>query len=70
MCVFQPEEVRMTILGRLVTLTHLDDVLLTEEEAAGAVQMAAGCRINQVGLTSSQSASAQHSTHVHSLKAG
>ncbi|XP_062326280.1 leucine-rich repeat-containing protein 9 [Osmerus eperlanus] len=46
----RPEEVRMTILGRLVNLTHLDDVLLTEEEAAAAVQMAAGCRINQASL--------------------
>lgn len=30
MCLFQPEAVRMTLLGRLMTLTHLDDVLVTE----------------------------------------
>uniref|UniRef100_A0A8D3DG26 Leucine rich repeat containing 9 n=1 Tax=Scophthalmus maximus TaxID=52904 RepID=A0A8D3DG26_SCOMX len=40
--------VRMTILGRLTTLTHLDDVMVTEEEAADAVAMAAESKINQV----------------------
>uniref|UniRef100_A0A4W5RBH2 Leucine rich repeat containing 9 n=1 Tax=Hucho hucho TaxID=62062 RepID=A0A4W5RBH2_9TELE len=34
----------------LVYLTHLDDMLVTEEEAGAAVQMAAGSRINQVSL--------------------
>lgn len=38
----------MTILGRLTTLTHLDDVMVTEEEAADAVAMAAESKINQV----------------------
>lgn len=47
---FQPEAVRMTILGRLMTLTHLDDMMVAEEEAAEAVQMAAGSRINQVKI--------------------
>uniref|UniRef100_A0A665WH06 Leucine rich repeat containing 9 n=1 Tax=Echeneis naucrates TaxID=173247 RepID=A0A665WH06_ECHNA len=42
--------VRMTILGRLTTLTHLDDVMVTEEEAADARRMAAGSKINQVSL--------------------
>ncbi|XP_029900939.1 leucine-rich repeat-containing protein 9 [Myripristis murdjan] len=46
----RPEAVRMTILGRLMTLTHLDDVLVTEEEAAAAVQMAAASKINQASL--------------------
>lgn len=45
---FQPEALRMTMLGRLTTLTHLDDVMVTEEEAAEAVHTAAGSRINQV----------------------
>lgn len=40
----------MTILGRLTTLTHLDDIMVTEEEAADAVQMAAGSKINQVKI--------------------
>ncbi|KAM3871256.1 leucine-rich repeat-containing protein 9 [Diretmus argenteus] len=46
----RPETVKMTILGRLMSLTHLDDVLVAEEEAAAAVQMAAGSRINQGAL--------------------
>lgn len=49
---FQPEAVRMTILGHLMNLTHLDDVLVAEEEAAEAVQMAAGSKINQVKILS------------------
>ncbi|XP_062296863.1 leucine-rich repeat-containing protein 9 [Scomber scombrus] len=44
------EAVRMTVLGRLTTLTHLDDVLVAEEEAADAVQMAAASKINQTSL--------------------
>ncbi|XP_015205713.2 leucine-rich repeat-containing protein 9 isoform X1 [Lepisosteus oculatus] len=46
----RPESVRMTILGRLKTLTQLDGRLVTEEEAVVSVQMAAGCRINQAAL--------------------
>uniref|UniRef100_A0A8C4GVW8 Leucine rich repeat containing 9 n=1 Tax=Dicentrarchus labrax TaxID=13489 RepID=A0A8C4GVW8_DICLA len=41
---------RMTILGRLITLTHLDDMMVAEEEAAVALQMAAGSKINQASL--------------------
>lgn len=41
---FQPETVRLNILSHLTTLTHLDGVLVEEEEAAEAAQMA----INQV----------------------
>ncbi|XP_072222222.1 leucine-rich repeat-containing protein 9 [Leuresthes tenuis] len=44
------ETVRMTILGRLTALTHLDGMLVTEEEAAEAVQMAATSKINQATL--------------------
>ncbi|XP_070776726.1 leucine-rich repeat-containing protein 9 [Enoplosus armatus] len=46
----RPEAVRMTILGRLTTLTHLDDMMVAEEAAADAVQMAAGSKINQASL--------------------
>ncbi|XP_044023700.1 leucine-rich repeat-containing protein 9 isoform X2 [Siniperca chuatsi] len=46
----RPEAVRMTILGRLTTLTHLDDMMVAEEEAADAVQMAAESKIHQVSL--------------------
>lgn len=50
MIFFQPKAVRMTILSRLTTLTHLDDILITEEEAAKAAQVAAGSKINQVRI--------------------
>ncbi|XP_061113948.1 leucine-rich repeat-containing protein 9 [Conger conger] len=46
----KPGTVRSTVLGRLKTLTHLDDQLVTEEEAAAAVQLAADSRINQAAL--------------------
>lgn len=48
---FQPKTVRMTILGRLTTLTHLDDVVVAEEEAASAVKMAASSKMNQVKIS-------------------
>ncbi|XP_030299252.1 leucine-rich repeat-containing protein 9 isoform X2 [Sparus aurata] len=46
----RPKAVRITILGRLTTLTHLDDKMVAEEEAAEAVQVAAGCKINKASL--------------------
>ncbi|KAJ8341293.1 hypothetical protein SKAU_G00335840 [Synaphobranchus kaupii] len=46
----KPGMVRTTVLGRVKTLTHLDDQLVTEEEAAAAVQIAADSRINQAAL--------------------
>lgn len=46
--VFQPEAVRGTILGHLTTLTHLDGVMITEEEASDAIEMVARSKINQV----------------------
>uniref|UniRef100_A0A3Q3QI70 Leucine rich repeat containing 9 n=1 Tax=Monopterus albus TaxID=43700 RepID=A0A3Q3QI70_MONAL len=45
------KEVRMIILGHLTTLTHLNDVVVTEEEAANAVQMAAGMFCNSIRPT-------------------
>lgn len=47
---FQPKTIRMAILGSIRTLTHLDDILVAEEEAAHAVEMAASSRITQVNL--------------------
>uniref|UniRef100_A0A8C2F6D9 Leucine rich repeat containing 9 n=1 Tax=Cyprinus carpio TaxID=7962 RepID=A0A8C2F6D9_CYPCA len=44
------ECVRMVVLGRLKSLTYLDDVFVMEEEAAAAVQVAARSRINQASL--------------------
>ncbi|XP_047249203.1 leucine-rich repeat-containing protein 9 isoform X2 [Girardinichthys multiradiatus] len=46
----KPEAVRMTILGRVTTLTHLDGVMVTEEEADEALQMATVFRINQAAV--------------------
>ncbi|KAK0143358.1 Leucine-rich repeat-containing protein 9 [Merluccius polli] len=46
----RPDSVRRTIVGRLVTLTHLDDIPVTEEEVAAAAQITAGSRINQASL--------------------
>lgn len=48
LCVLQNECVRMVVLGRLKSLTYLDDDFVMEEEAAAAVQVAARSRINQV----------------------
>lgn len=47
---FQPEVVRSTLLGHLTTLTHLDGVLVSKEEAAEAEQVAAASKINQVKI--------------------
>lgn len=38
----------MTILGHLKTLTHLDGVIVAEDEAAEAIKMVAASKINQV----------------------
>ncbi|XP_026195346.1 leucine-rich repeat-containing protein 9 isoform X2 [Anabas testudineus] len=56
----RPESVRMIILGHLTTLTHLDDVMVTEEEAAEAVQMAAGSKINQASLLAHSRTNSDH----------
>ncbi|XP_054653543.1 leucine-rich repeat-containing protein 9 isoform X2 [Dunckerocampus dactyliophorus] len=48
----KPEEVRMTILSHLTTLKHLDDILVTQEETADAVQKTARATINQESLVS------------------
>lgn len=47
---FQPKTIRMAILGSIRTLTHLDDIMVAEEEAARAVEMAASSKITQVKL--------------------
>ncbi|KAK6481441.1 leucine-rich repeat-containing protein 9-like [Huso huso] len=41
---------RLTVIGRLKTLAHLDGVLVNEEEAAAALRMAVGFRISQGSL--------------------
>ncbi|CAJ1073591.1 leucine-rich repeat-containing protein 9 isoform X2 [Xyrichtys novacula] len=46
----KPETIRKNILGCLTTLTHLDDVMVGEEEAADAVQMTVGSKINKASF--------------------
>lgn len=45
----QTGSLRLTVIGQLKTLAHLDGVLVNEEEAAAALRMAVGFRITQVG---------------------
>lgn len=44
----KPGSLRLSVIGRLKALTHLDGVLITEEEAADAVRYIAGSKITQV----------------------
>ncbi|MCJ8731078.1 hypothetical protein PDJAM_G00191760 [Pangasius djambal] len=48
----QGETVRMVVLGQLKTLTHLDGVLVTEEEVAAATHMNSSSKINLTLLLS------------------
>lgn len=63
----------MTILGHLKTLTHLDGRIIAEEEAAEAVQMFAGSKINQVKafniLKNTDCISESHNSFVLSFQA-
>ncbi|XP_026155221.1 leucine-rich repeat-containing protein 9 isoform X2 [Mastacembelus armatus] len=65
----KPEAVRMIILGCLTTLTHLDDVMVAEEEAAPAVQMAAGSKINQALLLAHSRTNSDHPRSLRLLSA-
>ncbi|XP_040925180.1 leucine-rich repeat-containing protein 9 isoform X2 [Betta splendens] len=58
-CWKRPAAVRTLILGRLTTLTHLDDVMVTEEEAAEAARVAAGTQITQASLLTHSRAGAE-----------
>ncbi|KAF3701209.1 Leucine-rich repeat-containing protein 9 [Channa argus] len=57
----RPATVRTIILGRLTTITHLDDMMVTEEAAAEAVQMVAASRINQASLMAHSSTNSDRS---------
>ncbi|XP_025062921.1 leucine-rich repeat-containing protein 9 [Alligator sinensis] len=46
----KPGSLRLSVIGRLKALTHLDGVLITEEEAADAVRYIAGSKITQASL--------------------
>lgn len=46
----QPDAVKMTVLLRVATLTHLNGVMVTEEEAEEACHMVADVKISQVKI--------------------
>ncbi|XP_027855636.1 leucine-rich repeat-containing protein 9 isoform X1 [Xiphophorus couchianus] len=46
----KPEVVKMTVLLRVATLTHLNGVMVTEEEAGEACHMVADVKISQAAL--------------------
>lgn len=49
---FQPENLRLRVIGRLKSLTLLDGSAVTEIEATSALRVAAGSRISQLSLLS------------------
>ncbi|XP_074986056.1 leucine-rich repeat-containing protein 9 isoform X4 [Caretta caretta] len=46
----KPASLRLSVIGRLKALTHLDGVQITEEEAAAALCFIAGSKISQASL--------------------
>lgn len=46
----KPATLRLSVIGRLKTLTHLNGVFISEEEATAAMKFIAGTRITQVGF--------------------
>ncbi|XP_064342064.1 leucine-rich repeat-containing protein 9 isoform X1 [Camelus dromedarius] len=46
----KPATLRLSVIGRLKALTHLDGVLITEEEATAAVKFTTGTKITQLSL--------------------
>ncbi|XP_053132331.1 leucine-rich repeat-containing protein 9 isoform X2 [Hemicordylus capensis] len=46
----KPASVRLSVISQLRALTHLDGVLITEEEAAAAIQFMADSKITQASL--------------------
>ncbi|XP_021258394.1 leucine-rich repeat-containing protein 9-like isoform X2 [Numida meleagris] len=47
---YKPTSLRLSVIGRLKTLTNLDGVPVTDEEAAEAVRYIAGSKITQASL--------------------
>ncbi|XP_040557565.1 leucine-rich repeat-containing protein 9 isoform X2 [Gallus gallus] len=47
---YKPTSIRLSVIGQLKALTHLDGVLITDEEAAEALQYTAGSKITQASL--------------------
>ncbi|XP_054386670.2 leucine-rich repeat-containing protein 9 isoform X2 [Pongo abelii] len=46
----KPATLRLSVIGRLKTLTHLNGVFISEEEATAAMKFIAGTRITQLSL--------------------
>uniref|UniRef100_A0A2K5C019 Leucine rich repeat containing 9 n=1 Tax=Aotus nancymaae TaxID=37293 RepID=A0A2K5C019_AOTNA len=46
----KPATLRLSVIGRLKTLTHLNGVFISEEEATAAVKFIAGTRMTQLSL--------------------
>ncbi|XP_076978590.1 leucine-rich repeat-containing protein 9 [Tamandua tetradactyla] len=46
----KPATLRLSVIGRLKTLTHLDGLLISEEEAIAAMKFIAGTKITQLSL--------------------
>ncbi|XP_060274104.1 leucine-rich repeat-containing protein 9 isoform X9 [Ovis aries] len=46
----KPATLRLSVIGRLKTLTHLDGVLISEEEATAAMKFISGTKITQFSL--------------------
>uniref|UniRef100_A0A8C3T2G8 Leucine rich repeat containing 9 n=1 Tax=Chelydra serpentina TaxID=8475 RepID=A0A8C3T2G8_CHESE len=46
----KPASLRLSVIGRLKALTHLDGIQITEEEAAAALCFIAGSKISQASL--------------------
>ncbi|XP_060030856.1 leucine-rich repeat-containing protein 9 isoform X2 [Erinaceus europaeus] len=46
----KPATLRLSVVGRLKTLTHLDGLLISEEEATAAMKFIAGTKITQLSL--------------------
>jgi hypothetical protein len=48
----KPATLRLSVIGRLKTLTHLDGLLISEEETTAAMKFITGAKITQVGFYS------------------
>ncbi|XP_074249270.1 leucine-rich repeat-containing protein 9 isoform X2 [Saimiri boliviensis] len=46
----KPATLRLSVIGRLKTLTHLNEVFISEEEATAAMKFIAGTRMTQLSL--------------------
>lgn len=47
----KPATLRLSVIGRLKTLTHLDGIFISEEETREALKFINGTKITQVGVS-------------------